>query len=121
MPSDGSAQRGCVAVIEIVGLADERQQSVKDACELVAQRLSVALDSLPDPAPAPANNPPTSGARQVRRASLGSSAGHLSESDARFVARRHSTPATFPKRAPTLLCRATRAPEALSPASDMSE
>lgn len=85
---------GCVAVIEVVGLAEERQQSVKDACELVAQRLSVAFDS--PPAPELIDSPTPS----RRRAPVGSS---RSEREGRALG---ATPVTFPKRAPTLLCRA---------------
>ena len=92
---------GCVGIIEIVGVAEGRRQGVADACKLVGQRLVAALESLQDRTEQGAGAPPSS--RNVPRSSTRPRAASSNDDSSVFVA-----PATFPKRAPTLVCRPMR-------------
>jgi hypothetical protein len=89
----------CVGIIEVAGVAEQRRQSITDACALVAQRLVAAFESL--------ENRPVSGARA--RPTGSSDRAHPME---RSVERLDVAPPTFPKRAPTLLCRVKRSERA---------
>jgi len=90
---------GCVGIIEIVGVGEERQQGVKDACELVAQRLVLALAALPSAA-----------TRTSVVISVGPRAPSSDDDCCLFSTRTRddASPSVFPKRAPTLLCRPAR-------------
>jgi hypothetical protein len=86
----------CMAILELVGVAEEGRQRIADACELVAQKLSLAFQ-------APIEAPPSDDVRPRPAAAGGSTARALADGD-----REHRAPMTFPKRAPTLLCRSLR-------------
>jgi hypothetical protein len=89
------AAAGCVGIIEIVGVGEDRRQAVTDAYELVAGRLATALDSQPNPAPPAAHGRPRM-STEPRAA--------WSDAESRAL----TAPVTFPKRAPTLVCRPLR-------------
>jgi hypothetical protein len=93
----------CVGIIEIAGVADERRHGIADACELVAQRLLTAFEAFQQRRSEPpkrAKRP-----RPNRRTAGSSLRAHPLE---RAVEREGAAPTTFPKRAPTLLCRSRR-------------
>ena len=101
----------CIAVLELVGVEEDRQQRVADACELVAHHLAMALAATPaepaEPSIAPEiPPPPTVPAAITIHLPI---AGGSSRASDPFDAERHPrSPITFPKRAPTLLCRHER-------------
>jgi hypothetical protein len=124
---------GCVGIIEIVGVAEERQQNIADACDLVGQRLVAAidaplaayapqnrdedqLDTMRPPPPPPQPDEPVSGKRPSARPSRAPATAQRSDADPRLVGAvskrearaANATVVTFPKRAPTLLCRRMR-------------
>jgi hypothetical protein len=103
---------GCVGIIEVVGVAEEWQQGVLDACELVTGRLASALDALHKHEPGASDTTADTGSRGTSGrwfaepldvAEQGSSSG----CDVRVLPSAGcASPITFPKGAPTLVCRA---------------